>query len=106
MFMCGALFFSCSDSEVSSNVDNSIVDSNVLSISDIANNLGNSFTPTTRSAIENGIFDYPDYYGGMCVKNNEKLIVFVLDGDLDFLEEILGKDVGALILNLEFVNIL
>lgn len=84
MFMCGALFFSCSDSEVSSNVDNSIVDSNVLSISDIANNLGNSFTPTTRSAIENGIFDYPDYYGGMCVKNNEKLIVFVLDGDLDF----------------------
>lgn len=83
LFICGALFFSCSDSDMSSDGDVSIVENNVLSVSDIANNLGNSFMPITRSAIENGTFDYPDYYGGMCVKDNQKLVVFVLDGDLD-----------------------
>lgn len=83
LFVCGAFLFSCSDSNVNSDVDNSSVENDVLSVSDIANNLGNSFMPITRSAIESGTFDYPDYYGGMCVKDNQKLIVFVLDGDLE-----------------------
>lgn len=81
LFVCGALVFSCSNSDVSSDVNNSIVENNVLSVSDIANNLGSSFMPTTRNAIEDGTFDYPDYYGGMCVKDNQKLVVLVLDGD-------------------------
>lgn len=87
LFVCGALVFSCSDSDVSSDVNNSIVENNVLSVSDIANNLGSSFMPITRNAIENGTFDYPDYYGGMCVKDNQKLVVLVLDGDWEFVRK-------------------
>ena len=90
LFM-GVLFFSCSDSSINKESNNTTQNMEQRSLTSMYTDLINSFEDVSAPGLDGVSILYPDYFGGAYVKDDKVVIFLTKESDKDFVKKDLSK---------------